>query len=92
MTTCEHCGERVLRTLTEDVELWVHDDGYPGTLRCKTGNHFATPATDVRKVVSMATRKVHRVTCRFVRNPGGMDYPFADAAAIDLLPACRVCR
>lgn len=42
-------------------------------------------------VVSMGTRVIHRVRCRFVTSPGSARFPYADAEAVDRLPACRVC-
>jgi hypothetical protein len=42
-------------------------------------------------VVSMGTRIIHRPRCRFVTVPGSARFPFADAEAVDSLPACRVC-
>jgi len=44
-----------------------------------------------RFVVSMGTRIVHRPRCRFVETPGSARFPWADAEAVDVLPACRVC-
>lgn len=44
-----------------------------------------------RFVVSMGTRIIHRVKCRFVTEAGSARFPYADTEAVDTLPACQVC-
>ncbi len=48
--------------------------------------------TPVRYVVVMASRKIHRATCRFVRDPGSPEAPYADETAIRVLDHCKVCK